>query len=298
MKTSAKVIQDSTTHGARLTTLEITFPRFILAEFNTHRVFSRSFRSSRAVPVKKLLEEVRTHPFTPQNFLMNQPGMQASQNLSHMDGEQARMIWLRAAQTSASLAEELMDFGVHKQQANRLLEPFLYVVGVVTATELNNFFTLRDHQDAQPEFRELAVAIREAINDSTPIHRLSDPGLYLTGKHGSSRYGSNEQSWHLPYVTDEERAIYNVHTLTKLSAVRCARVSYRPHDNSDPLDMNKVNDTFTKLALSDPVHASPFEHQAAPGTHHEVKLSRNFDKSWWQYRSVLEFRIGMEEFSL
>src|SRR5579862_3524964 len=40
MAYSARVLLDSTSPaGVRLTTLEVTFPRFVLSEFNTHRVF-------------------------------------------------------------------------------------------------------------------------------------------------------------------------------------------------------------------------------------------------------------------
>ena len=49
---SAKVIADSVSpKGIRLVTIECQFPRFILAQVNTHRVFSRNSASSRAIPI-------------------------------------------------------------------------------------------------------------------------------------------------------------------------------------------------------------------------------------------------------
>ena len=66
MTISAKVVEDSISEaGKRITTLQLRMPKFILAEFNTHRVFSRSTASSRAIPTAKLIEMVRTNPLIP-----------------------------------------------------------------------------------------------------------------------------------------------------------------------------------------------------------------------------------------
>ena len=54
---SAKVIADSVCpKGVRMTTMEIEYPRFILAELNTHRMLSKNSASSRAIPVKSMHE--------------------------------------------------------------------------------------------------------------------------------------------------------------------------------------------------------------------------------------------------
>jgi hypothetical protein len=45
----------------------------------THRVFSRNAGSSRAIPVKKLIEDVLTDPFIPIFWGSNQKGMQAGE---------------------------------------------------------------------------------------------------------------------------------------------------------------------------------------------------------------------------
>jgi hypothetical protein len=61
---SAKVILDSVSPaGVRLTTAEVTFPRIVLAEFNTHRMLSRNSASSRAIPVEKRIAMVEADPF-------------------------------------------------------------------------------------------------------------------------------------------------------------------------------------------------------------------------------------------
>ena len=65
-KISAKVIADSKNEfGNRITTMIVTFPRFILAELNTHRMMSRNSASSRAIPFEKMLEAVSNNPFIP-----------------------------------------------------------------------------------------------------------------------------------------------------------------------------------------------------------------------------------------
>lgn len=277
MKTEVKVIADSVgPDGARLTTLQVCFPRFILAEVNTHRVLSRNYRSSRAVPVKKLLEEVRQYPFIPSQFTRNQAGMQGGEALSGTELEAARHAWLAAASIAADNAELMAKLGVHKQYANRGLEPYLYVHGVISATEWDNFFALRCHPDAQPEFQELAHLMRDALAKSTPVPRTFD--VIDDVRVG----GYYHESWHLPYVYDHERRNFGLEYLKKMSAARCAWVSYKPFDESDEADHHKVNRTFDKL-MSTPMHASPMEHVATPGNTHRSNFV-----SWVQWRHLLE----------
>ncbi|MBV8154461.1 MAG: FAD-dependent thymidylate synthase, partial [Candidatus Eremiobacteraeota bacterium] len=129
--------------GVRLTTLEVTFPRFVLSEFNTHRVLSRNSSSSRAIPTPKLLERVMTDPVLPLEWGRNQKGMSASDVLTPEEEEEAKRIWLSARDAAIEHARKLMELKVHKQELNRVLEPFLWHTVIVTATEWDNFFTLR-----------------------------------------------------------------------------------------------------------------------------------------------------------
>lgn len=274
MKTEAKVIADSISpDGARLTTLQVCFPRFILAEVNTHRVLSRNYRSSRAVPVAKLIDEVRSSPFMPSQFTRNKAGMQGGEALSGLDLFKAESAWRRAADDAANHAEALAAAGVHKQYANRGLEPYLYVHGVISATEWDNFFALRCHPDAQPEFQELAHLIRASIVTSTPVERP-----FFNHADHPEQY----DCWHLPYIYDHERGNFGLEYLKKMSAARCAWVSYQPFDESDEANHHKVNRTFDKL-MSTPMHASPMEHVAEPGNTHPS----NF-QGWCQWRHYLE----------
>lgn len=275
MKTEVKVIADSVSPNfERLTTLQVCIPRFILAEVNTHRVLSRNYRSSRAVPVDKLIAEVRETPFIPSQFTRNQAGMQGGEALSGLELLEAENAWREAAGVAANYAEHLARLGVHKQYANRGLEPYLYVHGVISATEWDNFFALRCHPDAQPEFQEFAHLVRAALVTHEPTPRpFADQGAVP---------GDYHEAWHLPYVSDLERNNYGLEYLKRMSAARCAWVSYKPFDESDAPNHVKVNRTFDKL-VGEPMHASPMEHVATPGNTHPSNFV-----GWCQWRHFLE----------
>lgn len=249
----AKIVADSLSpDGVRLTTMELCYPRFIHSEFMTHRVFSRNASSSRAIPVEKVIEQVRNNPAMPVHWGKNQPGMQAREEIQHV--KQAEDVWGWASSDAIASVEHLSDLGLHKQVANRLLEPFQHIKVIVTATEWDNFFKLRLHPDAQPEMMVLAERIKEAMEGSST--KKLEPG-----------------EWHLPYVefdvisrgyfdnNEIRQHWYDMDSAVKCSVARCARVSYLNHDNSTP-DIEK------DIALADRLlkdgHMSPFEHQATP----------------------------------
>lgn len=274
MTIEAKVIEDSISlAGQRITTLQIKFHRYILPEFNTHRVFSRNFSSSRAIPTAKLIEQVRTVPAMPVHWGKNQPGMQADVELEGQELESAKSKWKLAAEMAADVAEEMAALGMHKQATNRPLEPFMWVTGIVTSTEWDNFFELRAHPDAQPEIHELAIKMREAMQNSTP--RVL-----------------KEDEWHLPYVSEAERndqffkVPANVFMLQKISAARCCRVSYLKHDGSLP-NIDDDLALFQRLAGAVPQHLSPTEHQATPNYTASSSLEGNF-RGWNQFRHVIQ----------
>lgn len=275
----AKIIADSVSEsGKRITTMQVKFHRFILPEFNTHRVFSRNFSSSRAIPTKKLLEQVRNDPAMPVHWGANQAGMQAERELEGDALKNAQFSWRRAAESAASMAEIMADLGAHKQIVNRIIEPYIWANGIVTSTEWENWFELRAHPDAQPEIHELALRMQDAMSASTP--RLLKVG-----------------EWHLPYITDEEREdeFYQIEAnkssnmLAKISAARCCRVSYLKHDGTKA-DVNEDLFLFQRLAGAEPLHASPLEHQATPSTYNERHLWGNLF-GWTQYRKVWEQQI-------
>lgn len=301
----AKIIEDSVSEGGvRLTTLQLCYPRFIHAEAKTHRIItnsgeeyeqiiltqdagfmsdtnlSRNASSSRAIPVVKMIKQVRENPAMPIHWGKNQPGMQAREEhnapvyiyteLPDGDGAiipvSAPDAWRKAAENAADIAESFMEAGYHKQVVNRLLEPFQWMHVIVTATEWDNFFELRDHTDADPNIQLLAKLIREAMNDSVP--KLL-------------KYGE----WHLPYVQPEEKAIYPLDVLKKLSTARNARVSYLTHDLETP-SVEKDIQLHENLVGSRPLHSSPTEHIATPYAHRKI-WDKNF-RGWYQYRSEVE----------
>lgn len=142
---SAKVIADSITkQGDRITTMLVTMPRIILAEFNTHRAFSRNTASSRAIPFEKMYESVEKHPFVPIAWQKDHKGMQGTEYLSGDAEQRAILDWISAKYSALAAARSLNEFEkVTKQIANRLLEPFMWSTVVVTSTEWENFFDLR-----------------------------------------------------------------------------------------------------------------------------------------------------------
>lgn len=268
---TATVVADSiNSYGNRLTTLQLSYPRFIHAEFMTHRMFSRNASSSRAIPVAKMIEQVRTNPAMPIHWGANQPGMQARAELAFP--EEAIQSWKRAARQAADIAEHMAAIGLHKQVANRVLEPFQIMNVVVSATEWANFFELRDHEDAQPEIRALAVAMKNAMDESRPVLRSE-----------ASWSRADVASWHLPYVSHEERELYRLGVLLKLSTARCARVSYKNHDQTEP-SIKKDVELHDALVGSAPLHASPTEHAARTCGN---TYQKNF-KGWKQYRASVE----------
>ena len=260
---------DRGNHGPEIFTLALKYPRFIHSEFMTHRVFSRNAASSRAIPVSKMIEQVRNEPAMPIYWGSNKPGMQAGDELLDTDLAAAKNLWIDAAENAAATAEKMQELGLHKQVANRVLEPFQIMQTVVTATEWENFFYLRISEFAQPEIKALAVAMKEAMTESTPFQMP---------------YGE----YHLPYVTAEERDEYKARkdwrTLCMVASARCARVSYLNHDGSNP-DIQKDLDLATKL--KDAHHASPFEHVARPWDLRDLPgVVRNL-KEWTQFRAEI-----------
>lgn len=266
MACTVKVVADSTAaHKIRIVSLQLRYWRAIHAEFMTHRVFSRNASSSRAIPVKKVLAQVWSDPAGPVHWGANQAGMQANAELTGWRNKAAKFLWKMAGRTACVFAWGFIKIGLHKQVANRILEPWQYINVLVTSTEWENFFELRAHPDAQPEIQELARAIASAMALSTP-KVLS------------------EGDWHMPYITGDEWESNGDAALLKVSTARSARTSYLTHEGKPSLVADDIA-LHDKLVVAEPLHASPAEHQATPlGTD---EWCRNF-RGWRQYRDLLE----------
>lgn len=310
---TVKIIADSISaiNGKRITTFELQYPRFIHSELMTHRLFSRNAMSSRAVPIEKMIEQVRTNPAKPIHWGKNQSGMQAKEQLEGFELDIVQALWENSANEVAYNAKQMSQQDAHKQIVNRILEPFQLMKTVLTATEFDNFFWLRKHEDAQPEIKELAERMYEEMKLSSEQSRIN------ILEHGE---------WHVPYYqagiwcevyttneTGEEIStdMYRV-TLQDALAISsscCAQVSYRLLDDS----IEKARKVYQRLVESTPVHASPFEHQATPIEFDGANTTNGFVweegvtsidcngdfwsgnfKSWIQYRQLIDGNVCNE----
>lgn len=289
----ATVIADSKNqYGTRITTFELEYPRFIHSEFMTHRMLSRNSSSSRAIPIERMLETIAANPASPVHWGKNQAGMQAKEELQGVELQAAKNLWAEAKRDAISASRSLHQVGVHKQIANRVTEPFQMIKVVCTGTEWQNFFWLRNHNDAQPEILELAKRMREAMTSSTPQQLY--PGEWHTPYVASRR---NEQTI-LRYYDDLDNQI-PVALALMISASCCAQVSYRRSDTSP----EKAEVIFRRLIESEPCHASPVEHQAlafdrsycisyAPLTWHNGLTHVDRDGNFWSgnFRDFVQYR--------
>lgn len=313
MSIKAEIIADSINpRGCRLTTFILEYPRFFHSEVLTHRVFSKNAASSRAIPIEKMIQQVIDNPAMPVWWGKNQSGMQAKEELddvqrslrivkeihdeysdhfSHKmntdyppgyiywynltDKEYAKIRWLEARDSAIWDARKLLDLGVHKQIANRILEPWFNIRVILSGTEFENFYKLRAHPDAQPEFQTLAYMMLEEHKKSVPKQL---------------EYGE----WHIPFGDniDEERIIkdFNISgenaisdIKRKIAVSRCARVSYFNYEGKDDYIADvKLCD---RLFKSEPKHLSPTEHVAQNVS--DDSFHANF-KGFQQYRKFIE----------
>ncbi len=293
MTIDAKVILHSQNQdGVELVTMELRYPRFIHSEFMTYRLFSRNAASSRAIPAAKYREAVKADPVLPVWWGKNQAGMQAREELSTEPGkkergvvylkdqppsprDQARRLWLHALTRALISHEEMEALGLHKQIANRILEPWAHITVIATANRsaYEHLFFERCHEDAQPEFQALAHLMRSALLSSTP--QVLRPG-----------------EWHLPYIQPDETTRDNTaDVLRRVSVARCARVSYLTHDGQRDMseDLALFERLVPKLTERRPGHWSPLEHvaEAMSGT----QPSGNFI-GFRQYRKCYSSEFG------
>jgi len=297
----ATIVKDSTSWlDVRLTTMVLEYPRYIHADFMTHRVFNRNASSTRAVPYSKFKQRVIDNSFYP-SWTWNKKGMQGEPVTDNDIISQCNEIWDETREDVFKGTDKLAEIGIHKQHVNRLMEPFQTIQVLVTFTDIDNFFTLRDHKDAQPEIQELAKKIRKAYNESVP-HFLK-PG-----------------EWHIPFGDDINTGYgYNDledETKLKVSVARCARISYVNVDGTIS-DIDNDLRLFDQLITQRPLHASPAEHQARVPFEDELdhfncywtkKLNNGNPKwvyvrgiyhsnlqGWIQYRKYLEYSISINE---
>lgn len=243
MSYSCKIILDSISEtGKRLATFEITFPRIVLSEFNTHRMFSRNSASSRAIPFSKMLQKVEENPFIPERFPVDGKGMQPNKYIDKViqpeDYKYTKNIWLAARDSALESAKHLYntftdydisseEVHIHKQIVNRLLEPFMWHTVIITATEFDNFFKLRTHSDAQYEIKRIADLMYELYHCrlDCEYHKYIDHhNLCLDcDKPESWHYETqklNIGEWHCPLVSEEDGVMVKNYLLLKEKELR------------------------------------------------------------------------------
>lgn len=254
--------------GSRLTTFVLTYPRIIHSEFLTH-AFARNAASTRAIPMAKQIDKVKKLGDSVVEFWgKNQSGMQALEQLSEEEAKAGLDYWSCSKDMAIGYAESMLVKKVHKQIAGRILEPFSHITTVMTTEERNlrNFFALRAHKDAQPEFQVLAYRMLDA---------------WLKNNPNKLNYGD----WHLPLITDKDKELYS-DKLLEISVARCCWVSYNKHgkEEFELKDAIERHDSTIQLG-----HMSVTQHQAKAmdeycmGGHNRGQ----FGPAWMQYRKMI-----------
>jgi len=285
----ATIIADTVSPaGVRLTTMEVRYPRIILAELNTHKLFSRNTASSRAIPVLKQIQRVREEPYVPLIWAKNGKGMQASVLMIEEEAAEAKEKWMLCARLACNDAEGFCHLGLHKQWANRLLEPFSWVTQVITATEWENFFKLRCTRNvdllsgeeipleeylksgAQPEMQMIANLMFREYSRSIPV----------------------EDTMHLPYIRDwHKEQDLTLEELLKISSACCARVSYLTQDGRrDVAEDYRLHDQLVANG-----HWSPLEHPAFAQEAGNMRWSGCLF-GWTPYRKTMPGESGSQQY--
>lgn len=246
-----------------ITTWELVYPRYIHSEFMTHRMFSRNASSSRATPVKTLIAEVEAHPVYFDEVRCNQKGMTGGELVTSSVEKQFRDLWMQGAAEAAKIARQMADLGVAKQTVNRLLEPYLPIRVLMTATEVENFFKLRLAPDAQPEIQSLAKAMKGAL----------------------AKAPFPSDSLHAPYLESFSMEDSVGKALVR-SIAACARVSILRGDGKQT---TYEDDLALVKRLRKGGHMTPFEHVAFA---QEYGQYANF-KDWASARYFLERKKPM-----
>lgn len=259
----------------------LTYPRCIHAELLTHRVFSKNSASSRAIPVKRLIQDVIDHPYVPIKWSKNAPGMKES---AYFEGAEKQALidqWLSDRDEAVQKAWWYEAKGVHKQVVNRILEPYAHITVFLSGTAFSNFFGLR-LEGAEPHFEMLAAEIHREYTGSP--RQLLRPG-----------------EWALPWVKPEDYRRFSLKSgqmhpdLIKLSIARSAHTSYQTVDGKEMTYDLAIN-LADRIIDSRPLHASPTEHQARADRFWRTAnnsgwegagLEGNFDPGWVQFRKTL-----------
>lgn len=276
---SAQIIKDSINPASvRLTTAIWIYPKYFHGEIMTHRALSKNASSSRAIPTTKMLDWVASEPAMPLTWPKNQSGMQAVEELSEPEQLACENEIFRMRRECMIGVRALNSWGLHKQNANRYLEPWLHMTTLISGTDWANFFALRVHKMAQPEFQRLAY-------------------LMLKGYVASEPEPLAEGQWHLPFSEHLPDDLVDIGSALRICSGRCARVSYKNQDgNYSTDDDTRIHD---RLVAQVPGHWTPLEHCAMARSDNGYKClvtgtTSNF-RGWTQYRKTFPARENVME---
>lgn len=259
----------SSVTGKELITFLVDHPRIVHAEELKHRQFSYSAASSRAIPSAKMAEQLTGMPVS---FGKNQSGMQAGDEWDapvYIDGcpLTPKNAWWAAKQFAVKVSNAFAEAGYHKQVYNRLTEPFQMIRVLVTATETDNFFWLRNDKAADPTLAEQARCMYEAMQLSVP--QTLEPGQwhlpfvdYYQEQIDTETFDTVSFGGQVFFIRDEEGAQHNL-TLDeaiKVSCARCAATSFR----NENYGLEKSLQVYDRLVNGDKVHAGALEHCGTP----------------------------------
>lgn len=294
----AKILADSVNEqGNRLTTFELTYARLIHSEILTHKMLCSNSASSRAIPFAKMAEQLTARPV---RFGQANPGMQdkgedynepirGTWGQAKVSPEEA---WNDAKVAAVFMSNNFYDAGYHKQVYNRIIEPFQMMKTVISGTEWDNFFWLRNDSAADPTLCELARCMQEARDESVP--QLLKAGEWhlpyidkIKNKAGDTLYGD-----FIPHSIEpapaKEFTVFSLEDAIKVSCARTAAVSFRNEDYG----LEKCLEVYARLIGDERKHASAMQHAATPmhkkveniGTHMTRKDYVNIpsDPSSWE----------------
>lgn len=176
----ANIVAHSTAwHKQEIASLEVVMPRIVLAEFNTHRVFSRNSASSRAIPFPKALRSVLKNSFIPIAFQKNHSGMQGSEYFDpnekfHVDKVRAILMDTLVKALQDDKTEEV--HGENGEDREMLMTMFNNIIlsfgGYHTLTEF--WLMIRD------KVVEAAVLLYSLGVTKQLCNRLLEPFMYHT----------------------------------------------------------------------------------------------------------------------
>lgn len=304
---SAKVIADSRFRKSRLISIEVQFPRPYLAEFNTHRIFSRNSASSRAIPVWKRLIMALERPYIPASFGKNRAGMQAGETLNMKDQERAVANWLAGRDVAV-----IQSYGLAGGRGEILHAAKAHPDAIALCNRIE-YCLMPEYRDVSLRFSMLDEALHKQ-HANRPLELYSFHTVIVTssgwGNFLGLRASTNAQpeaqdfgiaigraimnsdptdlvpgEWHLPYVDEDDRKEESdIDKLVRISCGRCARTSYLTHEGI----RSREEDLRLTDGLQKNGHMSPLEHPGTPNKRNNPKLCGNFSHYWIQYRKTQE----------